>query len=69
MTGTVIAELYDATLASAFTASTPRLVNVSVIKNVGSGFTMGFVLTGSDASTLDRPGGIFIRRGGQVRPS
>jgi hypothetical protein len=45
--GSVIAEVYDATPAGSFTATSPRLVNVSVIKNVGTGFTMGFVLTGS----------------------
>jgi hypothetical protein len=45
--GTVIAELYDATVATSFSSSTPRLVNVSVLKNLGSGLTVGFVIAGS----------------------
>ena len=45
--GTVIAELYDATPPGGFTATTPRLVNVSVLKHLGSGVTAGFVLGGS----------------------
>ncbi len=46
-TGTVIAELYDSTPDAAFTPATPRLVNVSVLKQVGSGFTVGFVVGGA----------------------
>jgi hypothetical protein len=46
-TGTVIAELYDSTPAAAFTTATPRLINVSVLKDVGTGFTIGFVVGGS----------------------
>ena len=45
--GTVIAELYDATPQGGFTATTPRLVNVSVLKHLGSGVTAGFVIGGS----------------------
>ena len=45
--GAVIAELYDATAASAFTATTARLINVSVRKHLGSGLTMGFVVGGA----------------------
>jgi hypothetical protein len=45
--GTVIAELYDATPTGSFTAATPRLVNVSVLKHIGSGVTAGFVIGGS----------------------
>jgi hypothetical protein len=45
--GTVIAELYDATSASAFTATTPRLINVSLLKNVGNLTTLGFFVDGS----------------------
>ncbi len=45
--GTVIAELYDATPGSQFVATTPRLVNVSVLKNIGTGITVGFVVGGS----------------------
>jgi hypothetical protein len=45
--GTVIAELYDATPQGGFTATTPRLVNVSVLKHLGTGVTAGFVIGGS----------------------
>src|SRR5207248_1318590 len=34
--GTVIAELYDATPPNTFTSSTPRLINVSVLKQITS---------------------------------
>ena len=52
--GTVIAELYDATPAAAATATTPRLINVSVLKQIatGSSLTTGFVLGGSTARTV-----------------
>lgn len=46
-TGTVIAELYDATPAASVTATTPRLVNVSVLKHIGSGLIAGFVISGA----------------------
>ena len=46
-TGAVLAELYDATPDAAFATSTPRLVNVSVLKHLGSGVTVGFVIGGS----------------------
>jgi sugar lactone lactonase YvrE len=46
-TGQVIAEIYDATPGTAFTATSPRLINVSVRKDIGSGLTMGFVVGGS----------------------
>jgi hypothetical protein len=48
-TGTVIAEIYDSTPASQFTSLTPRLVNVSVLKqiNAGDSLTAGFVIAGS----------------------
>jgi hypothetical protein len=46
-TGAVIAEIYDATPDASFTGTTPRLVNVSVIKEVGAGFTLGFYVGGS----------------------
>lgn len=48
----VIAELYDATPAAAFTATTPRLINVSVLKHLGTGVTAGFVIGGSTARTV-----------------
>jgi hypothetical protein len=48
-TGSVIAELYDATPSTAFTASTPRLINVSVLKQINAGeiLTAGFVIVGT----------------------
>ena len=46
-TGTVIAEIYDATPAGTFTTTTPRLLNVSVNKHLGSGLTAGFVVGGA----------------------
>ena len=46
-TGAVIAEIYDATPAASFTGTTPRLVNVSVLKQLGTGFTAGFVVGGN----------------------
>ena len=49
-TGKVIAEIYDATPAANFSTLTPRLLNVSVRKHLGSGLTAGFVL-GGGAST------------------
>jgi hypothetical protein len=51
-TGTVIAELYDSTPATGFTATTPRLVNVSVLKNIGTGLTAGFVIGGTGSKTV-----------------
>ncbi|MSU49532.1 MAG: LamG domain-containing protein [Opitutus sp.] len=53
-TGTVIAELYDSTPESAFTAATPRLINVSVLKQVGAGeiLTAGFVIGGAGAKQV-----------------
>ncbi|MGH7956961.1 MAG: hypothetical protein ACREH8_08105 [Opitutaceae bacterium] len=52
VTGAVIAELYDATPSASFTATTPRLVNVSVLKSIGSGLTAGFVIGGSSVKTV-----------------
>jgi hypothetical protein len=48
-TGTLLAEIYDATAGNAFTNTTPRLVNVSVLKAVAAGdaLTAGFVIGGS----------------------
>ncbi len=46
-TGTVIAEIYDATPPATFSATTPRLINVSVLKHLGSGLTVGFFISGS----------------------
>lgn len=50
--GLVIAELYDATPSDTFVAATPRLINVSVRKHLGSGLTVGFVLGGSAATKV-----------------
>ena len=50
--GTVIAELYDATPTPVFTVTTPRLINVSVRKHLGTGLTVGFVLGGSVATKV-----------------
>jgi sugar lactone lactonase YvrE len=46
-TGTVIAELYDSTPFTSMTTTTPRLVNVSVLKHLGTGLTAGFVIDGT----------------------
>ncbi len=49
-TGIALAEIYDATAASAFGTSTPRLVNVSARTQVGTGDNLliaGFVVGGS----------------------
>ena len=52
--GTVIAELYDSTPDAAFTAATPRLVNVSVLKQIATGDTLtaGFYVGGTTAKTV-----------------
>jgi hypothetical protein len=52
--GAVLAELFDATPGPAFPASTPRLVNVSVLQPIpaGSILTAGFVLGGNTARTV-----------------
>jgi hypothetical protein len=50
--GTVIAELYDATARGSFTITTSRLVNVSVLKDIGSGLTAGFVIGGVGSKTV-----------------
>lgn len=46
--GTVIAELYETTPAAAMTAAAPRLINVSVLKQIGPGLTAGFVIAGTN---------------------
>ena len=53
-TGTLIAELYDSTPPSAFTLTTPRLINVSVLKpiNAGETLTAGFVIGGATLKTV-----------------
>jgi hypothetical protein len=51
-TGQVIAEIYDATPAAIISASGPRLVNISVLKQIGSGLTVGFVISGTSAKNI-----------------
>lgn len=52
--GMVLAELYDATPSDAFTATTPRLINVSLLKPIASGevLTVGFVVGGSPSKKV-----------------
>lgn len=50
--GNVIAEVYDATPSITLTPSTPRLVNVSVLKPIGDGFTVGFNIGGNASKTV-----------------
>jgi hypothetical protein len=53
-TGEVLFELYDATASATFTSTTPRLVNVSVRKQIdaAASLTVGFVIGGSTARTV-----------------
>ncbi len=53
-TGRVIAEIYDGTPSASFTAATPRLIAVSVLKSIpaGSPLTAGFVIGGSTNKTV-----------------
>ena len=53
-TGTAIAEIYDATPAGTFTASNPRLINLSVLKEISAGgsLTLGFTIGGATAKTV-----------------
>ena len=51
-TGTVIAELYEATPSASYAVTTPHLVNVSVLKQIGGGFTLGFVIDGNTSPTV-----------------
>ena len=52
--GTVIAEIYDATPAGTYTTTTPRLINVSVLKQIApsGSLTLGFTIGGSTAKTV-----------------
>ena len=50
--GWTLAEVYDATPLSQFNATTPRLLNVSVLKNVGPSITVGFTVSGSSKVQL-----------------
>ncbi len=53
-TGTVLAEIYDATPTASNTAATPRLINVSVLKHIPAGATLtaGFVIGGATSKTI-----------------
>ncbi len=51
-TGAVIAEVYDATPSANFNAGSPRLINVSVLKPIGSSLTVGFVIGGTGTKTV-----------------
>lgn len=53
-TGTVLAELYDATPASALSSQVPRLINLSVLKQIGAGelLTAGFVIGGTTTKQI-----------------
>lgn len=46
-TGTVLAELYDTIPSGSMTPTSPRLVNVSVLKHLGTSLTVGFVIDGN----------------------
>jgi hypothetical protein len=50
--GLVLAEIYDATPATAFGAATPRLINVSVLHQITAGLTAGFVIAGNGSKTI-----------------
>jgi len=54
-TGLALVEVYDATTAGTYTVSTPRLVNLSALVQVGSGANVvfaGFVVGGNSAKTV-----------------
>lgn len=51
-TGLVLAEIYDATPDLRYTSITPRLVNLSVLKSVGTGLTVGFTISGTAPRTV-----------------
>jgi hypothetical protein len=47
--GSVLAEIYDATPAASYLTTSPRLINESVLKNMGTSLTVGFTVGGSGA--------------------
>lgn len=51
-TGAVLAEIYDAMSAGGFTATTPRLINVSVLKRIVTSLTAGFVIAGGSPKSV-----------------
>ncbi|MBL9189108.1 MAG: hypothetical protein JNK23_16615 [Opitutaceae bacterium] len=52
LTGSVLAEVYDATPAASVNPATPRLINVSVIKHIGTSLSAGFVIGGTASRTV-----------------
>ncbi len=50
--GAVLAEIYDGTPTGGWTGATPRLINVSVLKHIGAGLTVGFVIGGDGGKTV-----------------
>ncbi len=52
--GTAIAEIYDASSLGGYTPANPRLINVSVLKQIpaGGSLTLGFTISGSTARTV-----------------
>lgn len=51
-TGAVLAEVYETSPPGGITPTTPRLLNVSVLKQLGSGVTVGFVIGGAAPRTV-----------------
>src|SRR5688572_23930099 len=60
-TGVVLAEIYEAPAASGFTGTTPRLINVSVLKSLGAGVTVGFVIAPAVGQVEAAPRTVLIR--------
>ena len=50
--GLVLAEVYDASPQATVSATTPRLINVSVLKEFAGGFTAGFVIAGTGSKAV-----------------
>ncbi|MES2692401.1 MAG: hypothetical protein V4773_02935 [Verrucomicrobiota bacterium] len=50
--GFVLAELYDTTPVRTLTATTPRLTNLSILKEIKGGFVAGFTIGGSTSATV-----------------
>ncbi len=50
--GLVLAEVYDASPQATVSSTTPRLINVSVLKEFAGGFTAGFVIGGTGSKAV-----------------
>ncbi len=50
--GLVLAEVYDASPQATVSLTTPRLINVSVLKEFAGGFTAGFVIGGTGSKAV-----------------